>query len=245
VGGPRPERLPGAASLTVGIVLTAGAVAMADRWVAIPLGVAAGVALLARLPRAPGLAAAWIAGAATTGTGVGATVLVGPAMGDMGLPPALVGVFGVGVVPGAWIAHRLVAGAGPSRAAAGGVSLQALALAAVALALGAPAFALAAALVGFGIGHVTANAGAAAAALADGPPTLLLAAQYVGGGVGPLAIGAIATAHGTGSAVLAAAVLAFAGAVPSLIAGFRAGPHRVTGRRRLGRLRSPSRSRPR
>jgi MFS family permease len=220
----------GAAPLTAAIVLVAAAVATADAgsWAALPLSGCAVLSFLAFRRRAPrvadgaGLAAACFAGAATTATGVGATILIGPALTDQQLPSSLLAVFGLGVVPGALLARRLVERAGPPTAASAGIALQALALVAVALAFaaGAPALAVAAALVCFGAAHVAANAGAAAAALRSRPAArsaaLLIASQYVGGGVGPLATASIADAHGAPTAILAAAGVAAVGAVPGI-----------------------------
>lgn len=245
----RPGVMPGTARLTAAIVLAAVAIAASGPAAALPLIAALALAVAALREAAPRLppggarfAAACLAGAATTATGVGATILIGPALTAERLPTALLGLFGLGVLPGTWLAHRLVAGAGPPVAASAGIALQGLALTAVAAALviSAPPAAVAVALVCFGIAHVTANAGTAAAALM-GPASassaaLLIAAQYVGGGVGPLATTALASAHGVAPAVACAAVAAFAAAVPlaylrSSISGTGSarGPFRASG----------------
>ena len=205
-------------------MLAAAAVAAAGAgsWAALPLAGAAALALGRRAPRRRGctvLAGACFAGAATTATGVGATILIGPALTAEQWPSALLGVFGLGVVPGAWLARRLATAAGPPVAASVGVALQALALGALALAFAAsaPVSAVAAALVLFGAGHVAANAGTAAAALMGGsaaPAALLIASQYVGAGIGPVVTTAVAGAHGVATAVAAAAVAALLGTVP-------------------------------
>jgi MFS family permease len=225
----RPGVMPGTARLTAAIVLAAAAIAAAETggWAALPLAASLALALAALRQAAtwlhPGgvrFAAACLAGAATTATGVGATILIGPALTAERLPTALLGLFGLGVLPGTWLAHRLAASAGPATAASAGIALQGLALTAVAVtfAMGAPLPAVAAALVCFGVAHVVANAGAAAAALmgpASAPSAaLLIAAQYVGGGVGPLATTAVAAAHGFAPAVLAAAAVALVSAIP-------------------------------
>jgi MFS family permease len=222
-GGPR-GRVEGVA-LTVAIVLVAVALALAGEWVALVPAAGALAAFAVFVRHATGgapLAAACGIGAATTATGVGATIVIGAALAAERLPPSLLGVFGLGVVPGAWVARRLVERAGPPVGASAGIALQGLALAAVALALAMSAspLVLAVAIACFGAGHVAANAGAAAAALTTHPPArsaaLLIAAQYVGGGTGSLAATAIAAAHGAAAAVLVAAAVAFVPAVGML-----------------------------
>jgi MFS family permease len=234
---PRPPSpaLRGAALLTVAIVTAAGAIVGIDRgwaWAPIVLVLAGGLAIVALrrstrwLPsRRPELGAACLAGAATTASGVGAMVLLGPALLGAQLPGALLGIFGLGVLPGAWIARQAIAKAAALNAAAAGLALQALALATLALVLrgGAVGPSVAATVALFGTGHVVANAAAAAAVaeLAAGRPApaagLLIAAQYVGGGIGALLMTDIAGGYGATVGVLAAALLAALGAAPAVV----------------------------
>jgi hypothetical protein len=219
--------LEGAAALTGAIV----AVAVGLAWAGVPRAVALGVAGVlgsvavrrARpwLPRRRGpFAAALVAGAATTASGVGGTILIAPALQAHGVPGAVLGVFALAVVPGARLARRLSAGAGPGVAAAAGLGLQAAGLAAVAGAMSLGTVPVAAAIVVFGIGHVAANGGAAAAVVAvpgiraPAAAALLIAAQYVGGGVGAVLLSSVADARGARLAIIAAAAVAVAGAVP-------------------------------
>jgi predicted MFS family arabinose efflux permease len=224
--------LRGGAVLTIAIVCAAAGIAEADAgelW-AIPLLALAGVLARTALRRAAGwlpprrsaLAAAAFAGAATTASGVGGTVLIAIALTDQHLPGALLGVFGLAVLPGSRWAGRLTAHAGAQVTAATGLAVQALGLfgAALALAGGGGALWVAVALLVFGTGHVAANAGAAAAVanLAGPRPTavlgLLIAAQYVGGGTGALVTTAVADGREAYLGVLAAAAIAVLGALP-------------------------------
>lgn len=201
-----PLRAAAAAALVTAAVLAVAAVRRAAGW----------------LPadRAP-LAAVLAAGAATTASGVGATILLGQALADRELPTALLAIFGLGVLPGAALAARVSASASASAALGAGLSLQALALAATAAALAAHCATalLALVVVAFSIGHVAANGGAAeaVAALADGPPaplaSLLVASQYVGGGLGSLVAVAVAASAGPSAGVALAAALAGLGAL--------------------------------
>jgi hypothetical protein len=227
--------------LTVAIICAAAGIAEADarRLWAIPFLALA--ALLARIalrratgwlpPRRSALGAAAFAGAATTAGGVGGTVLIAIALTDQHLPGALLGVFGLAVLPGSRWAARLTARAGAQVTAATGLAVQALGLlgAALALATGGGAPWVAVALLVFGTGHVAANAGAAAAVahLAGARPPavlgLLIAAQYVGGGTGALVTTAVAAGREAYVGVLVAAVMALVGALP-LAALRRASP---------------------
>ena len=176
-------------------------------------------------PRRAALAAAAFAGAATTASGVGGTVLIAIALTDQQLPGALLGVFGLAVLPGSRWAARLTARARAQVTAATGLAVQGLGLlgAAVALASGGGALWLAIALLVFGTGHVAANAGAAAAVadLAGPRPTavlgLLIAAQYVGGGTGALMTTAVAAGYDVPAGVLVAAAIAALGALPPAV----------------------------
>jgi hypothetical protein len=241
-GHPLVPELRGGAVLTVAIVCAAAGIAEADArelW-AIPLLVLAGVLARTALRRAAGwlpprraaLGAAAFAGAATTASGVGGTILIAPALTDQHLPGALLGVFGLAVLPGSRLAARLTASAGAHVTAATGLAVQALGLLAAALTLasGSGALWVAMALLVFGTGHVAANAGAAAAvaSLAGPRPTavlgLLIAAQYVGGGVGPLLASAVATGHDAPAGVLVAAAIAVIGALPLAVGRRLGGP---------------------
>jgi hypothetical protein len=147
-----------------------------------------------------------LAAAATTASGVGATVVLGRSLaGDPAAVPVLA-AFGIAALPAA----RLNLGA---RTASAGLAVQALGIAGVALS--ANAFVVAV----FGAGHVLANAGVAerAAALAGehvAPVAgLLVTAQYAGAGVGALLIAGIDTRHGFSTAELVAAAIASTGAI--------------------------------
>jgi MFS family permease len=227
-------RLRGGGRLTVAILCGAAGIAGADarEWWAIPaLGLAAGlgVAALRRAtdwlpPHRTALAAAVAAGAATTASGVGATILIAGALATHHLPGALLGAFGLAVLPGSSLASRLSQAVGARGTAAIGLAVQALGLIAVAAALTAGATPVVVAILVFATGHVVANGGSAATvAEAAGAPAapavgLLIAAQYLAGGIGPLAATAIAAAHGAQVGIVAAAVLALVGACPIVVA---------------------------
>lgn len=180
-------------------------------------GALAGVGLRRAAPWLPAqrsdLARVCAAGAATTGSGVSATILVGAALVAADQPTVLLGVFGLAVVPGARLARVVAEHRGLSSAAAAGLVLQALGV--LLLAFAADAALIAAAVAVFGVGHVAANAGVAGtAATLAGPAApavgaLLVAAQYVGGGVGPVLIAGLDTTRG----LVAAATIAALGAL--------------------------------
>jgi MFS family permease len=156
------------------------------------------------------------AGAATTASGVGATVLLGREMGDgHGL---LLAAFGAAVPPAMTLARRLARRHGPRRSAAIGLSLQAVGIAGLGVALDRP-LALAVPLLVFGAGHVIANAGTAdavtALAGAHAAPAggLLVTAQFAGGGAGSLLILAVADAATPATAFALAAFIAAVGAL--------------------------------
>jgi MFS family permease len=138
--GPRRD-LRGAPLLSAAIVAAAvGIVGVDDAvaWAAVTFAAAAILATWAVRSAAPwlpphrsALAAVCAAGAATTASGVGATILIGAALAERGLPTALLCVFAAGVVPGAAPAAR----AGPPVALGVGLALQAVALGLVAPAL--------------------------------------------------------------------------------------------------------------
>ncbi|MDA0184371.1 MFS transporter [Solirubrobacter phytolaccae] len=216
----------GSALLSIGIVLAAVALARRESAIALPLLAAAGLVAVAGLRRASrwlprprgALARVCLAGAATTASGVSATILVGAAFAEGAAPTALLGVFGLAVLPGAWLAAAIGARAGHPAAAAAGLLVQAAALVGLAAALDASSGwpVLAAAIVAFGVGHVAANAGAAGAVAtlagvaAPAVGALLIAAQYLGGGAAPVLIAADgAEARG----VLVAGLIALCGAL--------------------------------
>ena len=221
----RSSGVAGSLPITTAIVLVAVAVAGAGErlaWAVIPVLAAVCLALVAarHVPalRSGRFLAACLAAAATTATGVGATILLGSALVARQWPTVLMAGFGLGVLPGTWIARRLISGAGAPGAAAAGLALQGLALASLAIVLGirAPAGAVALVVVLFGAGHVAANAGAAAAGMAGTsatlPAALLIAAEYVGGGLGPLVIVPVADAYDAPAAILVAALVALVAA---------------------------------
>src|SRR5215211_1698527 len=167
------------------------------------------------------------AGAATTASGVGATVVVGRFLeGRSGL---VLGAFGLAVLPAVRVAQTLARRAGAAWSAVAGLAFQGLALVAVAWAVAgaAGALVLGATIALLGAGHVVANAGTATAvteragARAASAAGLLVTAQYLGGGAGPLLALAVADRHGDPAGTLAAggvggggaAVLAWATAI--------------------------------
>ena len=163
--------------------------------------VAAGLAAAAARGLERRVIAVLLAAAATTASGVGATVVLGRSLtGD----PAVLAAFGLAALPAARLAGVL----GP-RCASAGLAVQALGLIGVAAA--AHTLALAVAVVVFGAGHVLANAGVAERAAARAG--LLVTAQYAGAGAGALLIAGIDARHGAASAELVAAAIACAGAI--------------------------------
>lgn len=224
---PRPgvDALPGAVVLAAAIALAAVALSR-DGTPAVAVGVALAAGLaIAGLRRArpwlpsrrAGLAGVCLAGAAITASGVSATILTGTALAAEDRAGALLGVFGLAVVPGAWLARIVAHRSGHAIATAAGLALQALGLFALALVLSRSAgpAAIAAAVALFGLGHVAANGGAAGAVTAlagpaaPGVAALLVAAQFVGGGAGPVLTADLPAATG----VAVAAVIALGGAV--------------------------------
>lgn len=224
-GGARSSPVRGGAWLALAIVVAGVALARPDGEVVL-VGVAVGAGLavvgLRRasgwLPRPRGpLARAYLAGAATTASGVSATILAGAVLASEGMSGALLGVFGLAVLPGARLARSVARRAGHAVAAAVGLLLQGVGLAALAavFATGLEWPAVAAAIVVFGVGHVAANAGAAGAVTALGGPAavgaLLVAAQYLGGGLAPVVI--VGRVEDPSAGVLVAAFVAVLGAV--------------------------------
>lgn len=222
-------RMPGGSVLlAAGVVIAAAALARRD-----PVATLPGLAVAALLMRS-GLrrASKWLprqrrllgsvclAAAATTASGVTATILAGAAFADGAAPEASLGAFGLAVAPGAWFAGAVASYAGHPAAAATGLAIQAVALAGLSAALVAdPAWPLTtASIVAFGVGHVAANAGAAGAvATLAGPGVpavgaLLVAAQYLGGAVAPVLIAGRADTDGSEPrGVLVAAIVALIG----------------------------------
>lgn len=221
----RPAPVRGGAWLALAIVVAGVALSRPDGAVVlVGLALGAGLAVVGLrrasgwLPRPRGpLVRAYLAGAAMTASGVSATILAGAVLAAEGTSGALLGVFGLAVLPGARLARCVAQRAGHAVAAAAGLLLQGLGLAALAVVL-ASGFAwpaVAGAIVVFGVGHVAANAGAAGAATAVGGPAavgaLLVAAQYLGGGLAPVVI--VGRVEEPWVGVLAAAFVAVVGAV--------------------------------
>jgi predicted MFS family arabinose efflux permease len=193
--------------------LLAGAIFVA----AAGLGLSGWAAVRAGLPASRGgLAVACAAGAATTMSGVGATVLLGQHLGGSGsLTDGLtLAAFGVGTLPGVFAARALGLRRGATATAVVGLLMQAVALLLVAPALGAaPALAPAVAL--FGAGHVVANAGSAGAvmqAAGDSAAGLFVTCQYIAAGLGPLVVLGVAGARGQAAGMILAAVIALGAA---------------------------------
>jgi sugar phosphate permease len=166
------------------------------------------------------VAVACAAGAAITGTGVAAILLLTLFLQEeRGCSPleagGLFATFGAAAVPGAWVARRGAA----RRLLSLGLAVQGAALLA---AVTAADVAVVACLAGFGFGHVLGNAATVSLATVGAPTAVhgaltgtLGAAQRLGGAVGPLLVARVAAdehafAHGmaaTGAGALAAAGL--------------------------------------
>jgi len=175
-----------------------------------------------------------LAGAATTASGVGATVLLGRSLeGRSGL---VLGAFGLAVLPAVRVAEALGRCGGAAWSAAAGLAIQGAALVAVGWALAGArgAVVLAATIALFGAGHVVANAGTAAAVTdragdrAASAGGLLVTAQYLGGGAGPLLALAVADRHGDTAGALAAAAAAGGGAAVLATAGVLSAERRAS-----------------
>jgi hypothetical protein len=183
----------------------------------VALAVAVTLAGSRRLRRVSDRAAlcAWAAGAAVTGTGVAATLILSTHLqDDLGYDPLGAGVvlatFGVATPAAGTAARLLLARAGPPLQALTGLAAQGAALALLAAALAsASTVSLLLGVVAFGCGHVLGNVAAAALAMgAAGRPGnaagSLATAQYFGGALGP----AVLVGGGGAPAMLAAAATA-------------------------------------
>lgn len=168
------------------------------------------------------------AGAATTASGVGATVLLARALSAHGATASLaLCAFGAALLPSVALAARLAHRAGPRAATAAGLAIQSIGTAGLGITfvLGVDPLLVLTPLLVLGAGHVVANAGAADAvtgvagvhvAPAGG---LLATAQYVGGGTGSVLV--LGLAHATSGALgmaAAACIAATAGVWLALMA---------------------------
>ena len=259
-----PIGSPGAGLFGAGTVAATAGLAWAERTpraAAIALGSAALLwcagwrRACTWLPRARGAALiACCMAAATTASGVGATVLLGRSLAAAtGASAAVTGLvlsaFGVAVLPATALAHGLAARLEPILSAGVGLGLQAVAIAllAGALAVAHDALLLAAPVALFGAGHVVANAGLAdavtglAARRAAPVGGLLITAQFVGGGAGALIVLGAAARRGSIAGLLVAAGIACAGTALGVSATRLASARAARRRQRSPRPRGPAR----
>jgi MFS family permease len=158
------------------------------------------------------------AGATTTMSGVGGTVLLGQELGRSAAPGdgLVLATFGLATVPAMIVAGALGRRVGPTCTAMVGLAAQACALLLIAQVLdGGPALAaLAPAVALFGAGHVVANTGAATAVMrVGGRPTagLYITLQFLAAGAGPLVVVGGAGQSGTAAGMALAAAIALGG----------------------------------
>ena len=210
----------GAATAASGAFLAAleaetqvAAVALA---VAVALAIGGWRAARPWLPSGGRLLTACVAGAATTMSGVGGTVLLGRELGASAtLGDGLVlATFGLATVPAVKLARALDVRVGAPVAASAGLAAQAAGLTLIAVAVDRGA-ALVPAVALFGAGHVVANAGAAATVMhlvGEAAAGLYVTSQYLAGGIGPLVVLGVAGRHGAAGGMVLAAAIAVAGA---------------------------------